>query len=344
MHFSSNFSIPRLPSTTLAAGLLALTIGLAACGTPFDPLAPVPTPTAQVIIVTPLPTDTPVATNTPTRTPPPTDTPTPVLTPTATLEPCVAEGGETIPFDDFESEVAGENLRYRVYIPPCYVQTQRRYPVVYLLHGLGYDELQWADIGVARNLEAAIETGELGPMIFVMPDFGAIGGENLFPPDPSYETVFLEELMPAIERDFCTINRRDYRAIGGISRGGFWAFSIAMRHPDLFGIVGGHSAAFDPNNAPDAYNPLELALNASNLAAADLRIYLDNAAADPAGRYLELFSSRLSSRGIPHQYVISPTGNHDNEYWSAHVAEYVAFYGRDWPRDASALPTCAEPG
>ena len=70
----------------------------------------------------------------------------------------------------------------------------------------------------------------------------------------------LEELIPAVERDFCTRNDRDHRAIGGISRGGFWAYSLALRHPDIFGIVGGHSAAFDTGNAPPDSNPLELAL------------------------------------------------------------------------------------
>lgn len=337
-------SLRRLISP-LVCGLVALTLAVstAGCASLADALAPIPTITPQIIIVTPMPSETPLASPTPLPTETPPATATPDFTPTPTLEPCAAEGGETIPFDDFRSEVAGENLRYRVYIPPCYIESERRYPVAYLLHGLRYDETQWNDLGVVRTLQAGLANNSLPPMILVMPDFGAIGAENIFPPDPSYETVFLEELMPTIERNFCTVNTRENRAIAGISRGGFWAYSIAMRHPELFSIIGGHSAAFDPNNAPDAYNPLELALNASDLAAADLHMYLDNAAADVAGRYLELFSSRLSSRGIPHQYVINPTGDHDNEYWSAHVAEYLAFYGRDWPRDASALPSCAEP-
>ena len=107
--------------------------------------------------------------------------------------------------------------------------------------------------------------------------------DNSFPPKASYETVVLDELMPAVERDFCTWNDRDHRAIGGISRGGFWAYEIALRHPDMFGIVGGHSAAFDAGNAPAAFNPLELALNAPFLTDANLRMYLDNGADDPAG-------------------------------------------------------------
>lgn len=247
-------------------------------------------------------------------------------------------------FDDFRSATAGENLRYRVYIPPCYLETQKRYPYVILLHGQGSNELQWDRIGAADTLEQGYRLGVLPPMILVMPYTGTIGNRN---PGPNvegiYEDVVLDELMPAIERDFCTINNRDYRAIGGISRGGFWAYSIGLRHPDIFSILGGHSTVFDQNNAPAAYNPLDLALNVSFLEEASPRMYLDNAASDPAGRGLELFSSRLSSRGIPHTYIIHPLGDHSDDYWSLHVSDYLTFYGRNWPRNVADLPGCLEP-
>ena len=325
---------PRLFITLLIAAVL-----LIAC----DPLAPIPTLTPQIIIVTPQASPTPISTNTPvaTATLPPTSTP--EFTPTPTDIPCEEDTGQVLPFDDFRSQVAGENLRYRVYIPPCYLQTQKRYPYVILIHGLQESELQWGEIGVDEALEQGMRLGVLGPMIIVMPFMGRIGPENSFPPSASYETYILDELVPAVERDFCTWNDRDHRAIGGISRGGFWAYSIAMRHPDVFGSAGGHSAAFDTDNAPPAFNPLELALNASFLSQANLHMYLDNAASDPAGTNLELFASRLSSRGIVHTYVIHPTGEHNDEYWAAHVSEYLSFYGGDWPRRTTELPSCLEP-
>ncbi len=308
-----------------------------------DPLAPVIPPTPQIVIVTPSASGTPISTATrpPTATPQPSATPQDTATPTAL--PCLQDGGQIVPFDDFRSPTAGENLRYRVYIPPCYLESQKRYPYVILLHGLQENELEWGELGIQAALDQGIRLGALAPMIVVMPYMGAIGTDNSFPPDDSYETVVLDELAPAVERDFCTINDRDQRAIGGISRGGFWAYEIALRHPEMFGIVGGHSAAFDPNNAPAAFNPLELALNAPFLANANLRMYLDNGADDPAGTNLELFSSRLSSRGIAHTYIISPVGGHDAEYWSGHLEEYLTFYGRDWTRNVSELPSCLQP-
>jgi enterochelin esterase-like enzyme len=259
---------------------------------------------------------------------------------------CKENSGQVIPIDKFPSAVArGENLRYRVYIPPCYLATQKRYPYVILIHGSSYKETQWETLGVTKALDQGIRLGALPPMILVMPYFGNIGNLNSFPPDPSYETVILDELVPAIERDFCTWNDRKHRAIGGISRGGFWAYSIALRHPDVFGIVGGHSPFFPTDNSevPVAFNPIDLALNASFLPDAGLRMYLDNGAQDSAGPSVQLFSSRLSSRGIAHTYVINPVGEHDNAYWSAHVSEYLTFYGRTWSRNVGDLPSCLQP-
>ncbi|MBZ0298929.1 MAG: hypothetical protein K8J31_04265 [Anaerolineae bacterium] len=319
------------------AALILLLLIAAAC----EPLAPAPT--AQVIIVTPVPTRTPppTATTPPTRTPLP--SPTPDYTPTPSPSPCEAEGGSMLAFDDFQSDVAGENLRYRVYIPPCYLESEKRYPLVILLHGQGTNELQWDRLGMDEALDQGMRLGVVGPMILVMPYTGGIANRDSFPPNPSYETVILDELLPAIERDFCTVNQAPYRAIGGISRGGFWAYSIALRHPDVFGRVGGHSAVFDEDNAPPAFNPLDLALNDTFLPDANLKMYLDNAANDLAGVGQQLFSSRLSARGIAHTYLIHPVGDHSDDYWQAHINDYLAFYGKDWPRTMAELPSCREP-
>ena len=322
--------------------LTILLLLLAACDSTAL-LAPFPTATPQIIIVEPTPPTPAPPTATFTPTPLPSLTPTPEPTPTPTLPPCEAAGGQIVPFAEFRSAAARENLPYQVYLPPCYLEYQRRYPVVYLLHGLNQNERTWESVGVIEALEQGMRLRVLGPMILVMPAFGRIGGLNQFPPDPSYETVLIEELLPAVERTFCVIENPRHRAIGGISRGGFWAVSAGLRHPDLFGLIGGHSASFDARNAPPAFNPLDLALSAPFLPESGMRIYLDNAASDPAGRDLELFSSRLSSRGVAHTYIVNPVGGHDEAYWAAHVAEYLRFYAEGWARSAAELPSCLEP-
>src|SRR5579871_6807308 len=109
--------------------LAALFVLICAC----DPLAPVITPTPQIIIVTPAPTDTPIATATPPPTSTPIPTSTPQNTPTPTALPCLADGCQMVHFNNFNNKIANENLKYIVYIPPCYLQTQKRYPYVILL-------------------------------------------------------------------------------------------------------------------------------------------------------------------------------------------------------------------
>lgn len=324
----------------LAMSFTLLALLLMAC----EPLSYQPTPVA--VVITGVPTETPVPSITPTPSLTPTSSPTPTpFTPTPTPYQCAEEQGQFIDIEDNFSDLARENLRYRVYVPPCYFSTQKRFPLVILLHGLSYREQQWEDLGVHTALEQGIRLGVLPPMILVMPYMGQIGQVNRFPPDPSYETVILEELLPDIERDFCTINQREQRAIGGISRGGFWAYSIAMRHPDIFGIVGGHSAFFPDNlgEIPATFNPLELALNSSLVQEADLRMYMDNGTGDSSGPSQQLLSNRLTQRDIPHTYIVHPTGEHNNDYWSAHVSEYLRFYGAEWETDYGRLPSCADP-
>ncbi|MEO1166591.1 MAG: alpha/beta hydrolase-fold protein [Chloroflexota bacterium] len=314
---------------------------LAAC----EPFAYNPTPVTVLITVPPTETLTPSPTVTPSITPTPTLTPT-VFMPTATPFPCDEDRGLFVDVDDNRSDNGnGENLRYRLYLPPCYQSTQKRFPIVYLLHGLSYREEQWEDLGIDTALDQGIRTGSLPPMILVMPYLGQLGQLNQFPPDPSYELFVLDELMTDVERSFCTIENSQHRAIGGISRGGFLAYSIAMRNPDIFGIVGGHSAYFPPNanDIPPAFNPIELALNDAFLQEVDLRMYLDNGASDSSASSQQLFSSRLTQRNIQHTYVVHPTGEHNNEYWSSHIDEYLVFYGRNWGRDYGQLPNCADP-
>jgi enterochelin esterase family protein len=194
-------------------------------------------------------------------------------------------------------------------------------------------------------LDKGVLSSELPPMILVMPYMGTIGQLNQFPPDPSYERVILEELLPAVERNFCIIENPSHMAIAGISRGGFWAYSVTMRHPEIFGIAAAHSGFFpnDTGEIPPSFNPLEMALNSSSLAEAGLRLYLDNGASDSSGPSVQLLSSRLAQRNIQHTYVVNPTGEHDNDYWSQHVREYLDFYSKGWDKDYTALPSCADP-
>ncbi|MBN2303212.1 MAG: hypothetical protein JXQ72_01965 [Anaerolineae bacterium] len=346
-----------IPAKRVIFLFVFLTIGLlVAC----EPLAPDQSPHFVVVtgetpditgaaVVSPLATGTPISggvTNTGgvVNTPPPTEMPIPIPTtfPTATPFVCSQTEGSVIR-SFFTSAITGEEFAYRVYLPPCFYETLRRYPYVILLHGTGFDDAMWdSDLGAPLMMDKGITSGALPPMVLVMPDGGLISEFNDQPDGTSYESVILDELIPRLEADFCLWGNRDGRAIGGISRGGFWAFSMVFRHPELFSAVGGHSPHFEPDNALPQNNPLDLAANAS-LSKLPMRIYIDHSAGDYVGTYAKVLSDTLRDRGITHEYLINATGDHTVEYWRAQVPEYLSFYGGVWPLDPLVLPSCLEP-
>jgi poly-gamma-glutamate synthesis protein (capsule biosynthesis protein) len=235
---------------------------------------------------------------------------------------CTEQTGRT-ERESYRSVIASTTMHYTIYLPPCYDQKSETYPAIYLMHGSAQYDDHWLQIGLDDVLNAGIATGEIPPMIVVLPYGEWIANENRFD-QLSFERVFIEEMLPAVESTYRVSTERDTRAIGGISRGGFWAFEIAFRYPELFVAVGGHSAFFDRFHAPEDYNPLDLALSSPDIDT--LNIWLDRGAQDYARPGLDLMDERLRERGIDYTYVVNAEGEHDNRYWSTHVAEYVDFY------------------
>ena len=327
----------RRLSTLLIIIIALLSVGCA-------PTGGEPTPTLFVI-PTLTPTITPPSTvqgfEPPTLTPlgtpvaPPTTLPTGI--PTAIPAACGETEGQVI-VDTFFSQNAGNEVRYRVYLPPCYEQTGRQYPVLYMLHGLGFemDDRHWERLGLTEAADAGFVTGTLPPMIIVMPN--GIDAQHDWDTGP-YPEVIVQELVPLIESQYCTWNTRETRAIGGLSRGGYWAYWVAMRNTDLFARVGGHSAFFydadrladkNPNNLVDSVGGLET-----------LTMYFDHGINDNlVNDSVADFVQRLQVRGLTPEYVINPTGTHADAYWADHTTDYLAFYSADWLRDASFYPTC----
>jgi enterochelin esterase-like enzyme len=154
----------------------------------------------------------------------------------------------------------GDQTAYVVYTPPGYDAHRRQpYPVLYLLHGYSDTEEGWTRSGQADlMLDRMLADGKIVPMVVVMPrgygDFDAVNhGRN---PDPAVgkrnielftETV-LQEIVPAIERDYRVSKDRNQRAVAGLSMGGQEAFTLGLNHPEVFSWVGGMSAGL-PRNA-----------------------------------------------------------------------------------------------
>ncbi len=295
-------------------------------------IAPTPSPAPLV-----LPSESPTLRPTVTPIIPPTSIPTDTPEPTATVAPavanvarldisCTANKGRVMD-GFFNSDVIGRRQHYFIYLPPCYDASPGvRYPVVYLLHGIPMDERHWLDEGVVQTADRLFASGELPPFIMVMPHGDYSLYTNTSGGDKSFEDVFVNELVPAIDGHFRTMADAEHRAIGGISRGGVWALEIAFRHPDLFDAVGGHSPALSVNRATDEYDPLELAKSAS---IDKLRIFLDAGDQDWTRAGTQELSQALAARYIPYTYTVGK-GDHDYPYWASQVEAYLRFYGAPW--------------
>lgn len=331
-----------MSSIRLRRWLLVFVIITGALTTACDPLAPDPTSIALVSTPTPaptaFPTPTPTATATPTATPtplPPTATPIPTATPWI----CTETEGQIVDIT-FPSNVARADARYLAYLPPCYVESGRRFPYVILMHGLGQDQSLWVDqLDIVDAIESGLALRALAPMIVIMPRGGELEANNDFREGRSWASLILDELIPQVEATFCTWENREGRAIGGISRGGFWAYSIGLRFPDRFSAVGGHSAAFYADNPP-AHNPLNLARTAEFPPGMQPRFWLDIGGEDAARVNVQAVYDRLQSRDIEVSFIVNPEGDHTAAYWAAHLTEYLTFYGQDWPRGIRDLPSC----
>jgi enterochelin esterase-like enzyme len=169
-----------------------------------------------------------------------------------------------------------------------------------------------------------------------MPDGGDVANNTSGGPN-SFEGVVLTDLIPYVEASYCAWPASAGRAIGGLSRGGYWALEIAFRHPDLFASVGGHSVALLDIAAGPAINPEQTGL-VNDLG--PLRIYLDIGLEDYLRPHVERLHQGLVAIGRDHTWLLN-SGRHEEGYWQAHLGDYLTWYSAPWPLERSSYPPCA---
>ena len=113
-----------------------------------------------------------------------------------------------------------------IYLPPCYdVQTDEKYPVLYLLHGQTYVDDEWVRLGAPSVADDLIHSGRAVPFIMVFPDDRywnvAAGG--------GFGDRLINALIPYIDRNYRTLADRQHRALGGLSRGGGWTVELGLK-------------------------------------------------------------------------------------------------------------------
>ena len=146
-----------------------------------------------------------------------------------------------------KSSLIQKDIWYRVLLPDDYLQSEGRYAVLYLLHGLFGSFENWTDL---TGLDEYIRNYRL---IVVMPE----GGDNWYTDtlaDEAYERYLIHELLPEIDGVFRTVTDRSGRSIAGNSMGGYGAFKFGLKYPNLFSFAGSFSGAF---HAPKLFGPTE---------------------------------------------------------------------------------------
>jgi enterochelin esterase-like enzyme len=226
----------------------------------------------------------------------------------------------------YDSAVTGRRRKASVYLPPGY-STQRRYPVLYLLHGIGGNQDEWRGYVRAHViLDNLLADGAAVPMIVVMPNGRALADDRVPPPEQTFtpehvagfaqfERDLLQELVPAIDRSYPTLAERGSRAIAGLSMGGGQALNFGLGHPEAFAWVGGFSSA--PNTRPAA----ELLQDPA--AARRLRlIYLSCGRKDSLFGVSQAVHDYLQRHGVPHVWHVDEFG-HDRESWAENLARFA---------------------
>jgi S-formylglutathione hydrolase FrmB len=150
---------------------------------------------------------------------------------------------------------------------------------------------------------------------------------------PRWADYIIQDVVGAIDSRYRTVPTAAGRAIGGLSMGGLGALHIAMRRPDVFGVVGAHSPSIRVERDPtlwflagdnwNEHDPIWLAQHAPDIE--QLHIWLDAGDADIWLDNISVLHRALLNRGVKHDWHVFP-GEHEAEYWIAHVPDYVRFY------------------
>ena len=257
---------------------------------------------------------------------------------------------------DAPSKILGHAVAYCVILPPSYeADKTRRYPILYFLHGLGGNATQLLDSGGLDMVQDLWQHKQIGEYLIVTPSADRSFYINSLNGRVRYQTFFLREFLPYIERHYRVIRDRRHRGISGVSMGGYGALRFAFLHPELFGSVSAHSAAlverppranlssaqdmaisrflgsafglpFDP-----AYWTREspFTIVRGRPRPRGLKIYFDCGTNDDFGFYrgAEAFHKLLLARGISHELHLYP-GGHDWTYFAQHLPASFVFQSR----------------
>jgi enterochelin esterase-like enzyme len=233
----------------------------------------------------------------------------------------------------FYSPELDRDMPYVIYLPPDYETADRRYPVLYMLHGRGGHRDEWLAYGLIDVVDRDILAGNIAPLIVVLPQGDTGYWADHTNDGPRWGAYLVLDVVQHIDATYRTLRESRYRALGGLSMGGWGALHNAFTHPDVFAVVGAHSPSLRPDDGSldflgtgaefAAKDPVEIAKTSPSLGT--LQIWLDTADQDPWLDRTQELHDNLAARGIDHTWQVYP-GVHDWTYWHEHAVDYVRFY------------------
>jgi enterochelin esterase-like enzyme len=228
--------------------------------------------------------------------------------------------GKLEPFE-YDSGVTGTRRKALVYLPPGYSQ-DKKYPVLYLLHGIGGDQREWLNAASPNVvLDNLIADGKAVPMIIVLPNGRALPddrpGPNIFAPEQQagfakFERDLLDFLIPAVQAKYSTLTDREHRALAGLSMGGGQTLNFGLAHLDTFAWLGAFSSA--PNTKP----PAELVPDPAAARAQLKLLYLSCGNKDGLINFSQGVHRYLKEHDVPHLWNVDDHA-HDGATWGSNL-------------------------
>ncbi|MNX29796.1 alpha/beta hydrolase [Pedobacter ghigonis] len=224
----------------------------------------------------------------------------------------------------YSSKTVGVKRRAVVYLPPNYSKL-KKYPVLYLLHGIGGDEFEWLNQGgPERILDNLYAQKKVKEMIVVLPNgramaddraFGNIMAADKVAAFATFERDLIDDLIPFIEKKYPAETTREYRAIAGLSMGGGQSLNFGLGNLDKFAWIGGFSSA------PNTKIPAQLLPNPD--AARDKIKLLWISCGDQDGliKISERTRDYMVENKIPHIFYKEP-GKHDFKVWKNDLYQF----------------------
>ena len=217
----------------------------------------------------------------------------------------------------YPSKTVGTDRRALIYTPPGFSK-KNKYPVLYLLHGIGGDEKEWLNGGKPQViLDNLYADKKIEPMIVVMPNGRTMkddrAGGNIFDSAKvqafaTFEKDLLLDLIPYIEKKYPVLTDRENRAIAGLSMGGGQSLNFGLGNLGKFAWVGGFSSAPNTKTPEELVPDPEAAKNKLKL------LWISCGDNDGLIRFSQRTHDYLYEKNVPHIYYIEP-GGHDFKVW-----------------------------